>query len=248
VLITLRQPETRNFDQAYVAARSDDACHLQPLKVHRVQAEAAEDLGVVLAELGRDRAHSHPLADLDRSADVRHLAPIRCRSRIARARGDAPAGRRTSARSHKPGRRAHRRPPALRPNDRCSWSSAPRSSPLPAHSGSPCAAGSSQNAGRRTIPGAPRPWHTGPRSPRRRHPPSDSRPWSACAGRAVLAMARALAGRLLTVGEPFAPRSTNRSRSRFPIASIRRGGPCRREDAGVDSQPFLTNTFLDGEL
>jgi hypothetical protein len=35
---------------------------------------AAKDLGVVLAELRRDCAHPHPLADLDRGADIRHLA------------------------------------------------------------------------------------------------------------------------------------------------------------------------------
>ena len=39
--------------------------------------EPAEDLGVVLAELGGDGAHPHTFADFDRGADVRHLAQFR---------------------------------------------------------------------------------------------------------------------------------------------------------------------------
>ena len=75
--VTLRQPETRNFDQAYVAARSDDACRLQPLKVRFAHPEPAEDFSVVLAELGRDGTNSHRFADFDRGADVRDLAQFR---------------------------------------------------------------------------------------------------------------------------------------------------------------------------
>src|SRR5215472_8713684 len=52
---------------------------LLPERFHLLRAdpEAAEDLGVVLAELGRHGAHPNTLADLDRGADMRHLAQLR---------------------------------------------------------------------------------------------------------------------------------------------------------------------------
>src|SRR5271167_4408026 len=49
----------------------------KPIYFPLADTEAAEDFGVVLAELGGDGAHPHSLADLDRSADVRHLAQFR---------------------------------------------------------------------------------------------------------------------------------------------------------------------------
>src|SRR6516225_12475625 len=50
--------------------------------------EAAEDLGVMLAELGGDAAHPHALADLDR-VPCAGPRPIPRRSRIERCRGGA---------------------------------------------------------------------------------------------------------------------------------------------------------------
>ena len=59
------------------AIRLQHALGAQILHLRLAEAEPAEDLGVVLAELGGDGAHPHTLADLDRGADVRDLAQFR---------------------------------------------------------------------------------------------------------------------------------------------------------------------------
>src|SRR5260370_23760193 len=56
---------------------SQHAFRAQPLHLWLAHADAAENFGVVLAELGGDSAHPHALADFDRGADVRNLADLR---------------------------------------------------------------------------------------------------------------------------------------------------------------------------
>jgi hypothetical protein len=150
--------------------RSQYALGVQLPHFRLADPEAAKDFGAVLAEFGRDIAHPHPFADLDRCGCAA-LHPVPGRSHIARDRGGAPAGRRTSARNHRPDRTARRPLRAPRPNRWWPWSPAPCSSHPPVRRGSPCVLDWSQNAGPRTIPGASKPWHNAPRSPRRRHPP-----------------------------------------------------------------------------
>jgi hypothetical protein len=69
-------PMTQAFS-FLVAQAASGACgesHPQSLNLRLAEAEPAEDLGIVLAELGGDGAHPHALADLDRGADVRDFA------------------------------------------------------------------------------------------------------------------------------------------------------------------------------
>jgi hypothetical protein len=49
----------------------------QPLHFRLGHPEKAENLGIVLAELGGDGPYPHPFTDPDRAADVRHLAQLR---------------------------------------------------------------------------------------------------------------------------------------------------------------------------
>jgi hypothetical protein len=51
-----------------------DALGLQRFDILFAQSLSAEDLGVVLAELGGDRTHTDAAVDLDQGADVRDVA------------------------------------------------------------------------------------------------------------------------------------------------------------------------------
>src|SRR6516165_10833745 len=73
-LVKHRQRITRAI---VLAAGSQYAAGAQSGHFHLAYAEPAKDLGIVLSELRGDGAHPHPLADLDRGADVRDLAQFR---------------------------------------------------------------------------------------------------------------------------------------------------------------------------
>src|SRR5207248_10684570 len=59
------------------AATSDDALLAQGREVGSAVPQPAVNLGIVLAELRRDRAHLDAVADLHRRADMRHIADLR---------------------------------------------------------------------------------------------------------------------------------------------------------------------------
>src|SRR6202023_1985029 len=78
-LIRPEGPESTKADHRdkITRAGSQRALSAQPLHLRFAHPEPAEDLGIVLAELGGDGAHPYTLADLDRGADVRHFAELR---------------------------------------------------------------------------------------------------------------------------------------------------------------------------
>jgi hypothetical protein len=61
----------------YLPPDLQDAAGPQFFHLRVADAEVAEDIGIVLAQLRGDRAHPHPYADPDRGAEVRNLAKLR---------------------------------------------------------------------------------------------------------------------------------------------------------------------------